>query len=264
MAGENKKKLNKLLRVWPVGTVGTLPWLARQGVYQQLAYQYERSAWLDRIGRGAYIRAGDSVNWPGAVYAIQSQLKLPIHVASKSALELKGYEHFVVAGKGAYLYLFSPTLRHLPTWFTQYPKWDRRIFFYHTRLFKKDTKIGLSQQEWGSFSLEVSAPERAILEVLHLVPQEQSFEEARLLMEGLTGLRPKLVQTLLEQCTSIKVKRLFLHLAERCNHGWAGMLNPKKVNLGSGNRVIVPGGRLDPKYRITVDRERAINEGESS
>ena len=107
----------------------------------------------------------------------------------------------------------------------------------------------------------ISAPERAIFEVLHLVPQEQGFEEARLLMEGLTGLRPKLVQTLLEQCRSIKVKRLFLHLAQRCNHAWVKKLDLKRIKLGSGNRVIVPGGRFDPQYRITVERETVVNEG---
>ena len=76
------------------------------------------------------------------------------------------------------------------------------------------------------------------------------------------GLRPKMVQTLLEQCRSIKVKRLFLHLGERCNHSWVAKLDLKRVDLGSGNRVIVPGGRLDSKYHITVERERLVNEGE--
>ncbi len=37
-------------------------------------------------------------------------------------------------------------------------------------------------------------------------------------MEGLTTLRPRLIQSLLEQCRSVKVKRLFTVLAEACNH----------------------------------------------
>ncbi|MBI2604665.1 MAG: type IV toxin-antitoxin system AbiEi family antitoxin [Deltaproteobacteria bacterium] len=263
MAGDNKHKLNNLLRIWPVGTVVTLPWLNRQGIYQQLAYEYEKSGWLERVGHGAYIRAGDRVSWPGAVHAIQSQLDLPVHVGGKSALELKGYEHFVVAGDGAYLYLYSDSTRRLPAWFTHH-SWDRRISFHFARLFENDRKLGLTQHQFGAFSINVSAPERAILETLHLVPKDQGFEEARLLMENLTGLRPRLVQSLLEQCRSIKVKRLFLHLAERCNHAWVAKLDPAKLNLGSGKRVIVPGGRLDPKYKITVEREKAINESQAS
>ena len=140
-------------------------------------------------------------------------------------------------------------------------KWDRRIFFSQAKLFNADPSTGLTKHNAGTFSLDISAPERAILEILHLVPKDQSFEESRLLMEGLTGLRPKIVQSLLEQCRSIKVKRLFLHLAERCNHSWVSTLDIKKIDLGSGNRVIVPGGRLDPKYRITVERERLADEG---
>lgn len=48
-----------------------------------------------------------------------------------------------------------------------------------------------------------------MLELLYLVPKEQSLEEAKYLMEGLMTLRSKLLQTLLEQCQSIKVKRCF-------------------------------------------------------
>jgi hypothetical protein len=39
-------------------------------------------------------------------------------------------------------------------------------------------------------------------------------------MEGLNTLRPDLVQELLEKCSSVKVKRLFMHLAEQFQHPW--------------------------------------------
>jgi len=90
LAGEIKSKINLLLRSWPTGTVAVLPWLEKQGVYQQLAYEYERSGWFERVGRSAYFRAGDHIEWPGAVRAMQSQLGLRVHVGGKSALELKG------------------------------------------------------------------------------------------------------------------------------------------------------------------------------
>ena len=71
-------------------------------------------------------------------------------------------------------------------------------------------------------------------------------------MEGLTTLRPKLVQRLLEECKSIKVRRLFLLMAEYSNHDWFKELNVEKIDLGSGKRVIVKNGVLDKKYKITV------------
>jgi len=90
------------------------------------------------------------------------------------------------------------------------------------------------------------------MEVLYGVPQVDSYEEARLLMEGLSTLRPRLVQALLEHCASVKVKRLFMFLAENCKHGWAGKVDLSKVDFGSGKRVLKKGGRFDAKYQITV------------
>ena len=55
--------------------------------------------------------------------------------------------------------------------------------------------------------LLVSSPERAMLECLNLPDASSSLLDIYYIMEGLTTLRPKLVQTLLEACTSQKVKR---------------------------------------------------------
>ena len=92
------------------------------------------------------------------------------------------------------------------------------------------------------------------MEMLYLAPKEQSFDEAYEIIDGLTTLRPKLVQRLLEECKSIKVKRLFLFMADSSNHDWVKELNIEKINLGSGKRVVVKNGVLDKKYKITVPR----------
>jgi len=84
------------------------------------------------------------------------------------------------------------------------------------------------------------------------VPKEESYEEAKLLMEGLTTLRPRVVQTLLEHCASVKVKRLFMVLAEGCRHAWVKKLDLSKVDFGKGKRMLVRGGRFDSIYNITV------------
>jgi hypothetical protein len=91
-----------------------------------------------------------------------------------------------------------------------------------------------------------------VMEVLHFIPQDETFEEAMLLMEGLITLRPKVIQTLLEQCHSVKVKRLFMILAEECNHAWVQKLDLSKVDFGKGKRMLVKGGRFNAKYNITV------------
>ena len=95
------------------------------------------------------------------------------------------------------------------------------------------------------------------MEVLYGVPQADSYEEARLLMEGLTTLRPRVVQGLLEKCASVKVKRLFMLLAENCKHAWVAKVDTAKIDFGKGKRMLVKGGRFDPKYQITVPNTEA-------
>lgn len=73
-------------------------------------------------------------------------------------------------------------------------------------------------------------------------------------MEGLNNLRPASVQKLLEACNSIKVKRLFLYMADKANHDWVRYLNLDNVDLGSGKRSIVADGVYVAKYQITVPK----------
>jgi hypothetical protein len=71
-------------------------------------------------------------------------------------------------------------------------------------------------------------------------------------MEGLTTLRSRLVQSLLERCVSVKVKRLFMLLAENSKHAWVQKVDLSKVDFGKGKRTLAKGGRFDSKYNITV------------
>ena len=104
----------------------------------------------------------------------------------------------------------------------------------------------------GPYRVKVSAPERAMMEVRERVPLVDSYEEARLLMEGAHDSASRIVQSLLEKCASVKVKRLFMLLAENCKHAWVQKVDLSKVDFGKGKRALVKGGRFDSKYKITV------------
>ena len=54
-------KIDQLLQAWPAGVVGTQCWLTKLGLDFRLADKYVRSGWLERLGHGAYIRAGSTV-----------------------------------------------------------------------------------------------------------------------------------------------------------------------------------------------------------
>lgn len=87
-----------------------------------------------------------------------------------------------------------------------------------------------------------------------MVPHTISFEHADQLIQGMTTLSPRALQPLLEMCSNIKVKRLFLWFAKRHNYVWFTKLNLEKINIGSGKRVIERGGELDKDYLITVPK----------
>ena len=250
----SRSKLNELLIRWPKGTVAVQHWLSEQGISRQLAEKYRQSNWIERIGQGAYTRTGDKVELLGAVYTLQFQLKFPAHVGAKTALELQGYAHFLPMRDLPVVHLYGQSGRALPAWFQRH-QWESRVRFHLVQLFPDKPDLGITKKPQDQLWVRISAPERAALELVDLVPKEQSFEGAHLLMEGLTTLRPELVQELLEACRSVKAKRLFLYLAEKCGHAWLRQLDLQRVNLGRGNRLIARGGRLDRKYQITVPIE---------
>ena len=166
MASENGSKINRLLRIWPHGAVAVLRWLQQQGIYQQLVHAYEKSAWIRRIGQGAYVRAGDTTHWTGGLYAMQAQMGLPVHVGGKTALEMQGYAHYLPLGKGAVVALFGTSGTRLPAWFQQYD-WGVELRYITTRLFDDAMDTGLTQKDLGSYAVTISTPERAIMEVIY-------------------------------------------------------------------------------------------------
>ena len=95
------------------------------------------------------------------------------------------------------------------------------------------------------------------MECLALSPDNFPLSESFELMEGLASLRPAKVQELLESCKSVKVKRLFLHFAEKTNHSWVKYLDISKIDLGVGNRSLVESGVLISKYKLVLPRELA-------
>jgi len=102
--------------------------------------------------------------------------------------------------------------------------------------------------------LVCSTPERAILELCDGPSGAALVYEADAIMQSLATLRPRRVAVLLRHCRSIKAKRLFLALADRYQHAWLRRTPLDGVDLGSGKRVLVPGGRLHPTYQITLPR----------
>jgi|SRR5680860_1634166 len=256
MSLDKEQKINSLLKSQPSGIVYLTSWLTQNGFSNQLLDKYKKSNWLASIGTGAMIRSDDGVGYEGAIYALQQQAGIYIHPAGKTALSLLRKSHYLELSQKK-VTVFGGKNEKLPTWCINHD-WGVKLDYYSSSFLPAD--LGLVDVETKTFSIKVSSAARAILECLFLAPKNQELIECYQLMEGLNNLRPNLVQNLLESCTSVKVKRLFLYLAEKANHSWVKHVNIEKIDLGSGKRSIVKNGVYDSKYKITVPAAIANDE----
>lgn len=254
MSTKNEQKLKSLLARHQSGTVCLAPWLETLGISRDLQKRYRRSGWLDSVGAGAFKRAGDDVSWQGGLYALQAQAGLPLHAGAMTALGLQGLAHYFRLGEPK-IFLFSPPRTPLPAWFRRHD-WQAQIRHVPTSMLPGN--VGLADHEERTFSIQVSAPERAMLECLYLAPAEADLMECFQVMEGLVNLRPKLVQQLLIACTSVKVKRLFLYLAEKASHQWLRLVDQSRLDLGSGSRSLAKGGTYVSTYQLVVPESLAV------
>ena len=256
--------INQVLNQWPAGMVVTHEWLRARGVGRDQARKWARSGWLVRVGQGAYARASDRLGWEGAAAGLQTieAAGQPAYwPAGLTALELRLGSHFVSFG-GIRLDVWGLPGRRLPRWFSA-RDWNASVHYHNYRLFDDEPQARLTEHTppGRDFNLQISASEWAVLEWLYGVPKNRLFsDQVVLTFEGLGTLRPGKIQTALENCRSVQVKRVFLYLAREIGHAWFPRLNLDAIDLGRGKRQLYPGGRLDREFQITVP-ERVIQDG---
>jgi hypothetical protein len=277
MSEQAASKLNQLEKDLPEGLLVDAAWLEKHGYYGSLRKKYVDSGWLEQPARRVYRRRRGAMSWEQAVISLQTLLEVPVTVGGRTALELQGFAHYLAhEQKEVHLYGHQPP----PAWLHKLPLSVRFVFHKSDRLFRNDPvtrgitslswnlqtgesvttdpwRAGLTIQPWGHWDwpLTLSTPERAVLELLDELPDRESFHQADKLMEGLTNLSPRRLQKLLEDCNSVKVKRLFFFLADRHDHAWLKRIERKQIDLGTGKRLLVRGGKLDQTYGITVPED---------
>lgn len=95
----------------------------------------------------------------------------------------------------------------------------------------------------------------AFLECLLLAPEQYNYIDLYYIMEQLTALRPEVLQSLLENTDNIKVKRLFLYMAQKAGHYWFQTFDKSKIELGTAKRKLTANGIYIPEYKITIPKE---------
>jgi hypothetical protein len=244
-------KINSLLQKFPSGALYFGSWLNENGISYSLQRHYRNAQWLKAIDKGVMYRTGEKPTLFSALSCFNSQLGKKFHIGAMSALEMRGFAHYVPLGRQT-IVVYCPHGEWFPKWFSKYD-WGVEILTKYSEF----SKNGITTVDENNFEVAVSSPERAFLESLDLAPKQYNLTDLYQIMEMLNGLRPDLLQTLLEECKSIKVKRLFLYMAEKAGHSWFGNLDLTKIDLGRGKRAIVKNGVYVSKYQITIPRDLA-------
>ena len=244
-------KINQLLQKLPSGALFFSSWMRKNGISYELQRRYRDSEWLKALGSGVMIRTSENPTIYSALSSLNKQTGKHFYIGGLSALELAGYTHYVPMGRPV-MYIGYPKGEWVQSWLKNHD-WGVDVVFVTSAYFDLDTGITTMMQ--GAFEILVSTPERAFMECLNLVPKQYNLMDLYYVMEQLTTLRPSMVQTLLEQNTSVKTKRLFLYMAEKAGHTWFNDLDLQKIDTGSGKREIMPNGVYDNKYQIVIPEE---------
>jgi len=264
MNGQKYGNVKNLLKAVPPGFIVDSAWLKANDIGRRSVYDYVQQGWLERLARGVFrrpvprARASETINWKSCVLSMQHIMRYPVHLGGMAALALQGYKHYLALGDKAPVWLYGADV---PNWLKKLPL-DAPLNIRSRHLFT-DPELGQAQSRgeqrpdstgslpWD-WALRMSAPERAVVEALDELPDHESFDNLDRAFEGLTTLRPKLLASLLNDCRKIKVRRLFFVFADRHGHAWRKRLNPEDFDLGRGDRALVKGGRIHPRYRIVV------------
>ncbi|MEZ5646849.1 MAG: type IV toxin-antitoxin system AbiEi family antitoxin domain-containing protein [Burkholderiaceae bacterium] len=228
MATIGTSKLNALYTRLPPGMPLTSDDLAALGISADLAVHYVRAGWLARLSRGVFCRPNDTLALHPSLILLQRRLK-GLHVGGKSALDWYGVRQYVA--QQPVLQLYGWAAGRLPEWFT-----ERFPAEYHRkRLFDEQpgALLHAGPFEKRSGAPQVSAPERALLELLSDVGVRQPLQEARELVESAYSLRADVLRELLQRCTSVKTVRLCLQLGREASLPWAAKLDPATLPTGS-------------------------------
>jgi len=251
MNTNNKEILKTILQQVIPGTILLAKYLEKLGASRDLQQYYKRSGWLYSLAPGVFFMPQAKPTWQGAIYALQNQAGLQIHPGGLTALSLQGFAHYI-RQDNELIYIFSQINKKLPKWFVNRDLQQNLQACYTNFL---PDYLGIIEFKFSNFSIKIASAERAILECLFLAPEKMDIVECYHLMEGLVNLRPDVLQTLLENCKSIKVKRLFLFMANKAKHSWLKYLDLTKIDIGKGDRLLAKNGVYDKNYQITIPKE---------
>lgn len=244
------------------------PYLYGRGWTRPTVDYHLRAGNLVAVARGIYRLPGPQLKWQSILFSLH-QLGYSVHAGGETALTQQGYSHFLPfqASEVVHLHSGRPLPHWLEDWDTQQPLPEPAFRFeIHVKGWQiKLPDQFLNTQHFGiwDWSLPISRPELAIVEMLDDVRTTSDFERIDRYFAALTTLDPARIQHLLTLRANFRVARMFGWFAERHSHAWFGELDWQRIGLGAGKRKVVENGRYNRRWRITVPKvlEQDVDHG---
>lgn len=228
----------------------------RFSISPQLAKHYVDQGLLRRLGAGIFCLSNDQISVYGALKFLQNHA-VGLHVAGKTALAWQGISHNVYLRETTMIW--GKSKAGLPKWvrdnyLTRYSSAD--IFAFENEQLDQLTRQPSPFRPLGVYC---SCPERAILELLSEVGVKETWEEARNIFELVGTIRESVMGALLQACTSLKAKRLFVSWADDTGLlDVSDLLASFDISVGNANQWKIT---LSPGRKTSIKKVQPLAHG---
>lgn len=237
------KPLHNLMAQAPRGQPMDTEMLREMGVSERSLSHMVSEAWLEQLGRSAYLLRGDKPTRDGILAFLSRRIK-GLHVGGKTALDWQGVRHNIAFREK--VVLWGQSAYRFPDWVGKHLTYT----YQTTNLFGESFPYeeGLKPLPNGNPSVLVSVPERAFLELVSDVGKGQTLEEVENIIVTMRSLRPPVLHMFLDSCTRLKVLKLVKVLGEESGFDWGKHLQ-EHVDLR------VEAKRLSNKLKHSIAQE---------
>lgn len=190
--------------------------------------------------------------WFRAIDIIQNELKLDVYPGGCSAVTGWYHRHYVIIHPTTES-LYGSDVDKIPEEILK-DDWERKFYLYKTDYFPRD--LGINKVKTREYVLRIPSVERGLLEMVYDINIRLSIDTVAEYFSDLHYVDPKLLQKLLEVCTSEKVKRIGLFLADESYFDYYDKIDQSNIKLDLTKNIDLASDDTFPshipKYNLEV------------